>query len=230
MPDGKLATICTMVMIFSCVISIKLYIDDDVEDDIIDKVKEANKISDANHDKTKEIKKGIIKWFQPCMVEVPVVCSLIQAASLYIFMNAKPKSDGRPNFKMFVVVGIFMSIAMTTTLFTLAKSLCDITADIEKVGGHRYNMIWPPFVAFVTTGAHCYVYYNLFQTVSSKNIDHTLEYTMAAAEQEQCKRFPMERIRSLGETSGGDRTAAMPLAGQTSTKPNMQSGNGNWSP
>ena len=43
MPDGKLATICTMVMIFSCVISIKLYIDDDVEDDIIDKVKEGKK-------------------------------------------------------------------------------------------------------------------------------------------------------------------------------------------
>ena len=38
MPDGKLATICTLVMIFSCVISIKLFIDDEVEEDIIKRV------------------------------------------------------------------------------------------------------------------------------------------------------------------------------------------------
>ena len=85
---------------------------------------------------------------------------------------------------MFVIVGVFMSIAMTTTLFTLSKSLFDFSDDYEIIGIHRHNMVWPPLVAFCTTGAHCYVYYNLFQTVSSKNIDHTLEYTMAAAEQQ----------------------------------------------
>ena len=39
------------------------------------------------------------------------------------------------------------------------------------------NMI-PPGVAFFTTGAHCYVYYHLFQLRATKNIDRTLEYTM----------------------------------------------------
>ena len=38
MPDGKLAAICTLVMIFSCVISIMLFIDDELEDDIIKRV------------------------------------------------------------------------------------------------------------------------------------------------------------------------------------------------
>ena len=36
----------------------------------------------------------------------------------------------------------------------------------------------PPAVAFFTTGAHCYVYYHLFQLRATKNIDRTLEYTM----------------------------------------------------
>ena len=106
MPDGKLATICTLVMIFSCVISIMLFIDDGVEDDIIKRVKAGKSlarafefqlaadgyhvISEKGEDISENaIKRQIDKWFKPCMVDVPVVCSLIQAASLYIFMNAK---------------------------------------------------------------------------------------------------------------------------------------------
>merc|ERR1712136_180374 len=113
------------------------------------------------------------------MVTVPVVCSIIQAASLYIFMTAKPKSDGRPNYKMFVMIGVIMSIALTCTLYTLAKQLLEHTDHHEEAGWLAINYVWPPAVALVTSTCHCYVYYNLFTTVSSRNIDHTLAYTMA---------------------------------------------------
>ena len=84
---------------------------------------------------------------------------------------------------MFAIVGV-LSIALTMTPFTLSKSLFDFSVDYEIIGMHRLNMVWPPLVAFCTTGAHCYVYYNLFQTLSSKNCDHELEYTLAAAKQQ----------------------------------------------
>ena len=93
-PDGKLATICTMVMVFSCVISIMIYNDDTVQHQIHDAIKSSENVMDkeTKHGRLltdRDIKEIVAKNTRAPMFTVPVMCTLIQAASLYIFMNAK---------------------------------------------------------------------------------------------------------------------------------------------
>ena len=57
------------------------------------------------------------------------------------------------------------------------KPLVSFSNDYIGMSYGFLNLI-PPGVAFFTTGAHCYVYYHLFQLRATKNIDRTLEYTM----------------------------------------------------
>ena len=92
LPDGKLATICTMVMVFSCVISIMIYNDDTVQYQIYDSIKSSDHVMDkhgGNLITDRDIQEILAKNTRAPMFTVPVMCTLIQAASLYIFMNAK---------------------------------------------------------------------------------------------------------------------------------------------
>ena len=57
------------------------------------------------------------------------------------------------------------------------KPLVSFSNDYIGLSYGFLNLI-PPGVAFFTTGAHCYVYYHIFQLRATKNIDRTLEYTM----------------------------------------------------
>ena len=57
------------------------------------------------------------------------------------------------------------------------KTVVSFSNDYIGMSYGFLNLI-PPGVAFFTTGAHCYVYYHLFQLRATKNIDRTLEYTM----------------------------------------------------
>ena len=92
LPDGKLATVCTMVMVFSCVISIMIYNDDTVQYQIYDSIKSSDHVMDkqgGNLITDRDIQEILAKNTRAPMFTVPVMCTLIQAASLYIFMNAK---------------------------------------------------------------------------------------------------------------------------------------------
>ena len=94
-PDGKLATICTMIMVFSCVISIMIYNDDSVQNQIFDAVKNSELVTDkqkkdgTNLITDKDIREIVTKNMKTPMLTIPVMCTLIQTSSLYIFMNSK---------------------------------------------------------------------------------------------------------------------------------------------
>ena len=94
-PDGKLATICTMIMVFSCVISIMIYNDDSVQNQIFDAIKtselvlENQKKDGTNLITDKDIREIVTKNMKTPMLTIPIMCTLIQTASLYIFMNSK---------------------------------------------------------------------------------------------------------------------------------------------
>ena len=113
-----------------------------------------------------------------------MTAKVLQITFSYTNFSTQPKSNGQPNYKMFTVVGMLMSIAGTTTVYQLVKNLLDFSGDYNYIGMNRLYWTVPMVVSFFTTLLHCWVYYNLFQTVSSKNIDHTLHYTLAAAEQQ----------------------------------------------
>ena len=94
-PDGKLATICTMIMVFSCVISIMIYNDDSVQNQIFDAIKtselvlENQKKDGTNLITDKDIREIMTKNMKTPMLTIPIMFTLIQTASLYIFMNSK---------------------------------------------------------------------------------------------------------------------------------------------
>ena len=72
---------------------------------------------------------------------------------------------------------IFESKGMIHTRWVIKKLFVSFSNDYIGLTYGFLNMI-PPGVALFTTGAHCYVYYHLFQLRATKNIDRTLEYTM----------------------------------------------------
>ena len=94
-PHGKLATIGTMVMVFSCVISIMIYNDDSFQNQVFDAIKTSELVTDnQSKDGTdwitdKEIREIMAKNMRSPMLIIPVICTLIQTASLYIFMTLK---------------------------------------------------------------------------------------------------------------------------------------------
>ena len=157
-PDGKLATACTMIMVFSSALSLMLYFDEDVVNAQIDKILQHPEVKKKGNVEKNAIKKLLADKSTTGMVVVPVMCSVIQATSLFIFFNAKTDSNSKPKTKMFVAVGILMSIAVTTTLYNFIKSLASLKEQLDGFGLYCLNHFWPPSVALVTTAAHCYVY------------------------------------------------------------------------
>ena len=54
---------------------------------------------------------------------------------------------------MFVMIGIIMSIALTCTLYTLAKQVLEYTELHDEAGWLAINYVWPPAVALARLSA-----------------------------------------------------------------------------
>ena len=59
---------------------------------------------------------------------------------------------------MFVLIGVIMSIALTCTLYTLAKQLLEHTDHHEEAGWLAINYVWPPAVALGRLSAQSFTF------------------------------------------------------------------------
>lgn len=145
-----------------------LYNDQDYIQTLIDSVVE--NVADGNTSyNRKKLASALRKEIFLAYTILPIVCMISQIWSLRILISSKMQ---KPKHGQRVCVAVLMAVSGTLCFYVILKYALLLQQDC--LGLYAVFKFFPPGVALITTAGHLYVYFYMFQKISTKQIDDTI--------------------------------------------------------
>lgn len=216
-PNGKLAVICTMLMIGITVLGFIFYMDEDVcVEWYLNSLRENMEINEEYS--TPQLRRMIKNSIFSCYCLVPLICAISQIVSIWILTQNERNKDGRLKLGKMVCWSVFMGISTIFCLYATLKLIAGFSESIYSTMLLITQLI-PGVVALGTNTGHIYIYYSLMTKITSKNIDATIK--MAKAEYDPKNNLENQRSEvqyntqaSMSPPVAGGQMASTPRQGK----------------